>query len=988
MLGTTELTTPDGGSADGILAQPKRLALLAWLCVARPAGYRRREQLLALFWPELDERRARSALSQALHKIRLALGPDSLLTRGADEVGVNLDTITCDVLELRQALADERLEHALALYQGDMLDGLHVSHCADFDHWLDQERNALRERVATAAWGAVSRARAAGDTAAALRIAQRALAVAPSHEPGVRQCMELLAESGDYAGAIQCFDQFAERMRRDLGAAPSPGTAALAARLQEASPRALPHPGAHPVSTPRTAERTTPMVGAVDAHGHPPGPRWRWVVAAAGLAAVVMWTFPRARPATVKRATDFPAHRVLVLPFVVRGDSSLDFLAHGMVDLLSTSIDGLADMQAVDPFAALAAGSPGTATDGATNASVALARRLGADAFLRGEVLAIAGRLEVRGLLYDGEGRRIASLASGVPSLARLPEAVDDLARQLAANRLAGPSHRLSRLATATTDSLEALRAYLDGEQHLRLGRHAPAADAFRRAVRIDSLFALAWFRLGVALEWVQSSGTERRTALERAAAQGDRLTERDRVLLRAQYTYSYGSLLEAEALYRQLVTQYPEDLEAWYGLAEVIFHAGPFQGRPMARSEAAFRRVLALYPQHLEARLHLARILAARQDGASTAELDSLVAGTLPLLVADVGQGYRLRAVHAFARGDTATMRTVTAQAATLPELDIWETAALIASTTGNLGGATEVVRHLTVSWRAPHWRAIGHMALASLALAEGRWTETQHQLTLVSQSDSALGVYVLAFMSGAPWMPLADSERNGVRRRLEAIERRTATPVVARIYPSFPVLADPIRRLDLVLLALATRDTVAAIQYVDAFRAAQAESPVPADWGLEASARAALEVSRGQPARALDALEGAHAVQTLGAYPRTFIVSNALERWIRAGALHASGRPGDALDWYGSLTCYLCLMDTPWEAPAWLREGQIHEELGERAAAHRAYRRVLHRWRGADPMFASLLAEARAGATRTVDEARAAVRKSSSMSDAPVAH
>ena len=62
--------------------QPKDVALLAYLVAARPRGPQRREILVSLLWPETGERRARNALNQALHRIRKALGPGVVLSRG------------------------------------------------------------------------------------------------------------------------------------------------------------------------------------------------------------------------------------------------------------------------------------------------------------------------------------------------------------------------------------------------------------------------------------------------------------------------------------------------------------------------------------------------------------------------------------------------------------------------------------------------------------------------------------------------------------------------------------------------------------------------------------------------------------------------------------------------------------------------------------------------------------------------------------------
>jgi DNA-binding SARP family transcriptional activator len=963
-LGVIELVTSAGQPADAILAQPKRLALLAYLCVARPAGFRRRDQLLALFWPELDDARARSALSQALHRLRAALGGDVVVTRGPDDVGVDLSRIDCDAVALHRSLAARDAETALAVYQGDLLPGLAVADSPDFDQWLDGERAALRDRVVAVVWDASERARTEARLTDAARLARRAVELAPYDESGARRCIETLAEAGDLAGALRCYEEFAERVRRDLDLAPSAETETAVARLRMR--RTAPAPRAAVVAHAGPAVAVAEPSPAVPATRRGVGKPWLWGAGLGSVAAVALligWAL-FGRSAGAGTGPD----RVLVLPFAVRGDSTIEFLREGMVDLLSTSVEGLAGIQAVDPHAALAGSDPagpGTATP---DAGAAAARRLGANTFVMGEVIAIAGRLEVRAALYDSTGRQEAVLSARAPSLERLPEAVDDLARQLVTHRLPGPAERLSRLAAVTTDSLAALRAYLTGEQHLRRGEFGLAADAFREAVRVDSLFALAWFRLAVALEWVRSSSPERRAVIERAAALSGRLTERDRLLVLAYHAYGFGSIDEAEALYRQLVTHYPEDVEAWYGLADALFHAGPVRGRPIGQAEPAFRRLLALQPEHLEGRLHLARLLARRGDAESRPGLDSLVAVTLRLMAPAQAQTVRLHALRASALGDTAAARALEPDIASLPELDLAETGALVATMAGDLDGAAAILRALTAPWRPPHWRAIGHLALAHVALAQGRWAAARGALDAVGRLDATLALFVLARMSAEPWLPLTVAERDSVRRDLARWNpRRELSPAMLGAFPFFPAVAPAVRLHDLAALSALVGDSAAAREYADSLTGLEPlATPFPGDWDLGTTARAAVAFGAGRAQAALATVEASHRPPRVSAFARTYLVTHGLERWIRAESLRAEGRSREALDWYGSFTSYLALMDTPFEVPGWLRQAVIHEALGEREAARDAYARVLERWRSADPRFGPMLDEARAGFAR----------------------
>src|SRR5437899_7052181 len=89
LFGTVRLTDTSGREVKSLLTRSRRLALLAYLAAATPRGLRRRDTLLALFWPELDQEHARAALRQALHVVRDALGAEVIVTRGDDEVGID-----------------------------------------------------------------------------------------------------------------------------------------------------------------------------------------------------------------------------------------------------------------------------------------------------------------------------------------------------------------------------------------------------------------------------------------------------------------------------------------------------------------------------------------------------------------------------------------------------------------------------------------------------------------------------------------------------------------------------------------------------------------------------------------------------------------------------------------------------------------------------------------------------------------------------------
>src|SRR5690606_17220322 len=90
VLGELDIIDATGQPLAALVTQPKRVSLLVYLALAAPPGFKRRDTLLALFWPELDESRARAALNKTLHLLRKAIGSQVIVSRG-DEVGLDRD---------------------------------------------------------------------------------------------------------------------------------------------------------------------------------------------------------------------------------------------------------------------------------------------------------------------------------------------------------------------------------------------------------------------------------------------------------------------------------------------------------------------------------------------------------------------------------------------------------------------------------------------------------------------------------------------------------------------------------------------------------------------------------------------------------------------------------------------------------------------------------------------------------------------------------
>jgi serine/threonine-protein kinase len=250
LLGPTDIRLEDGTEARTILAQPKRLALLSYLAACSPLGPKRRDTLLGLFWPELDQEHARNALSKSVHFLRRALGEGAIVSRSPDELALGEMFVWNDVRAFTAALDGKRHEEALALYRGDLLQSFFVSEAAGFDSWLERERALLRSRAAGAARALAEQHERTHHLTQAIECARRAVDLSEEDERPLRRLIELLARLGDRSGAIRAYEVFARRLATELEIEPSHDTMMLVEQIRQSRPE----PKAAPARLPLPAE--------------------------------------------------------------------------------------------------------------------------------------------------------------------------------------------------------------------------------------------------------------------------------------------------------------------------------------------------------------------------------------------------------------------------------------------------------------------------------------------------------------------------------------------------------------------------------------------------------------------------------------------------------------------------------------------------------------------------------------------------------------
>jgi serine/threonine-protein kinase len=443
-LGTIELRGEDGSAVPAPLRHAKRVALLAYLALPHPIRLHRRETLIALLWPELDESHGRGMLRHELYELRRALGSDVIRGDGREAVSVDGERVWCDARAFSSLLESGHLIAAVDLLNGELLPGLSIPG-AEFDRWLDGERSRLARRAGAAAGRLSMRAAEHGDLEAAVGWARQWTEFTPYDETGWRRLMTLLNQAGDRAGALVVYDSLAARLAAELEIEPAPETRHLAESIGTRS---------GPADPARAIGRTAPVSRPSVAGGPSNGGSFERDLPSAAVIAIM----------PVENRTNEPGHATLCARLT-------DRLAQGVSELA---------------FVEVVVGS------GVPWASAVISASL----YSRG------GQLEVQARLAEaGDGGRILSMPEPVIFDAEwAPNALEEASDEVAARVLATVAAQFDpRVPIAfvggvpvRTPSWEAWLEFIRGAEAFGAYRFPEAARQLYHAYELDPKFVKA----------------------------------------------------------------------------------------------------------------------------------------------------------------------------------------------------------------------------------------------------------------------------------------------------------------------------------------------------------------------------------------------------------------------------------------------------------------------------------------------------------------
>jgi predicted ATPase/DNA-binding SARP family transcriptional activator/Tfp pilus assembly protein PilF len=243
----------------------KAIALLGYLALQERALTR--PFLANLFWGDKPEARGRGNLSRVIHNLT-SLIPDCLI---ADRDTIQfrcsdaywLDTRAFEELIARGDAA--ALTAAVELYRDELMAGIFLDDCPEFETWLVTERERWRQRVSQVLQTLIAYHTQRGECAPSLRLAARWLDLDPWREEAHRQRMYLLALNGQRSDALAQYETCRRVLADELNAEPTQETTTLYVRIREGALAPLPPPAVLPPHN--LPAPLTPFVGRADELG-------------------------------------------------------------------------------------------------------------------------------------------------------------------------------------------------------------------------------------------------------------------------------------------------------------------------------------------------------------------------------------------------------------------------------------------------------------------------------------------------------------------------------------------------------------------------------------------------------------------------------------------------------------------------------------------------------------------------------------------------
>jgi len=266
----------------------------------------------------------------------------------------------------------------------------------------------------------------------------------------------------------------------------------------------------------------------------------------------------------------------IVVPFNnVSRTPDVDYLRDASVNLLYLDLAKWSDVRVIDDarVADLIRQVPEARTSPLSlDAATAVARRAGAGRLVMGNVIKQGARTTLAVKVFDV--RRGTVIRSPQQELL-VQDSLMSVFGKLASSILGVAPPPGTEVASVGTSRVDAYQEYLTGLLALKRFDLDAARPHLEQAIKLDSNFALAHYRLGILIGWATPNDSTKARHAEIAArlAVTSGLPARERTLMKGYNEFQQGKNREACDTYGSLIKADSTDVEALYGLGECSYH-------------------------------------------------------------------------------------------------------------------------------------------------------------------------------------------------------------------------------------------------------------------------------------------------------------------------------------------------------------------------------------------------------------------------------
>ncbi len=271
-----------------------------------------------------------------------------------------------------------------------------------------------------------------------------------------------------------------------------------------------------------------------------------------------------------------PAVAVMSFDVVGAPGTGNEWLSTGVPSMLLT---GLAQTRGLDVVSARRLGDAARQIgagdlDSLDRSQIAnVARRAGAGAVVAGTIYRSGDEYRIDAQMEDLATGRV--LVADSVRGADLFSLVDQLASRIRVGVGLQDTPGVRPVAAVSSPSLDAYRLFAQGTEAYQNVRIVDATRLLEEAVRVDPDFASAYLYLGF-VDYFSGRSGDRQRHFAKASEHMDRLSERQRLLLRAELARDAGNGREAERLLDQLFAEFPD----WHdGYASALELYAPITG-------------------------------------------------------------------------------------------------------------------------------------------------------------------------------------------------------------------------------------------------------------------------------------------------------------------------------------------------------------------------------------------------------------------------